>query len=49
MKGVKHFKKDGTEHKGKTHTYIITNHHVIADNINVEKKWNPVLKKKIDT
>ena len=35
--------------KGKTHTYIITNHHVIADNINVEKKWNPVLKKKIDT
>ena len=35
--------------KDETYTYVITNHHVIADNINVEKKWNPILKKKIDT
>ena len=31
------------------YTYVITNHHVIAENIKVKKKWNPVLKKKIDT
>lgn len=31
------------------HTYVITNHHVIANCINIEKKWNPVLKKKVDT
>jgi len=30
------------------HTYVITNHHVIANCINIEKKWNPVLKKKVD-
>ena len=28
------------------YTYVITNHHVIADSIHVEKKWDPVLKKK---
>lgn len=31
------------------YTYVITNHHVISDCISVTKKWNPVLKKKIDT
>ena len=30
------------------YTYVITNHHVIADSIHVEKKWDPVLKKKTD-
>ena len=37
--------KNGDE----AHTYIITNHHVIAENIKVVKKWNPIYKKKIDT
>jgi len=26
---------------GKWHNYVLTCHHVIADNIKVEKKWNP--------
>jgi S1-C subfamily serine protease len=30
-------------------TYIVTNHHVIADCVNIRKSWNPVLKRKIDT
>ena len=33
----------------KVYTYVITNHHVINDCISVKKKWNPVLKKKVDT
>jgi S1-C subfamily serine protease len=37
------------KHNGEAHTYVLTNHHVIADNILVEKKWDPVLKKKVDT
>jgi len=37
------------KHNGEAHTYVITNHHVVADNIMVEKKWDPVLKKKVDT
>lgn len=36
-------------HNGEAYTYVITNHHVIADNIHIEKKWDPVLKKKVDT
>jgi S1-C subfamily serine protease len=35
--------------KGGYDTYIITNHHVIADCVNIRKTWNPVLKRKIDT
>lgn len=31
------------------HTYIITNHHVIANCVHIERKWNSVLKKKVDT
>lgn len=31
------------------HTYVITNHHVISNCINIERKWNSVLKKKVDT
>lgn len=34
--------------KGEVHTYVLTNHHVIADNVKVEKKWNPVTKRKED-
>ena len=30
------------------YTYVITNHHVIADSVHVEKKWDPVLKRKVD-
>jgi len=37
------------KHDGKVHTYVITNHHVISSCIHIIKKWNPVLKKKIDT
>jgi S1-C subfamily serine protease len=36
------------KHDGEVHTYVITNHHVIADCVNVEKKWDPVLKRKVD-
>ena len=34
---------------GEVYTYVITNQHVVSDNIKVVKKWNPVLKRKIDT
>ena len=37
------------EFKKESCTYVITNHHVISDNIKVQKKWNPILKKKVDT
>ena len=37
--------KNGDE----AHTYIITNHHVISENIKVVKKWSPIYKRKIDT
>ena len=30
------------------YTYVITNHHVISDSVHIEKKWDPVLKRKID-
>ena len=34
---------------GQVYTYVITNQHVVSDNIKVVKKWNPVLKRKVDT
>jgi len=37
------------KHNNEIYTYVITNHHVISDCINITKKWNPILKKKIDT
>ena len=37
------------KHDGEAHTYVLTNHHVVSDNIKVVKRWNPILKKKIDT
>ena len=36
------------KYKKEVYTYVITNHHVIADSINIDKKWDPVLKRKID-
>jgi len=36
------------EHKGEVYTYVITNHHVISDSVKIEKKWDSVLKRKID-
>ena len=30
------------------YTYVITNHHVISDSVHVDKKWDPVLKRKVD-
>ena len=33
---------------GEVYTYVLTNHHVISDNVKVEKKWNPVTKRKED-
>ena len=36
------------EHEGEVYTYVITNHHVISDCVNVQKKWDPILKRKVD-
>ena len=36
------------KHKDEVYTYVITNHHVIADSVHLEKKWDPVLKRKVD-
>lgn len=36
------------KHKDEVHTYVITNHHVIADSVKIEKKWDSVLKRKVD-
>ena len=36
------------EHDEEVYTYVITNHHVISDSVKVEKKWDPVLKRKVD-
>uniref|UniRef100_A0A6M3L5J6 Putative trypsin-like peptidase domain containing protein n=1 Tax=viral metagenome TaxID=1070528 RepID=A0A6M3L5J6_9ZZZZ len=33
---------------GGNSTYILTNHHVVENNIEVQKKWSPLLKKKVD-
>ena len=41
---VVYSKKHGEE----VHTYVITNHHVIADSVKIEKKWDSVLKRKTD-
>ena len=30
------------------YTYVITNQHVIDDSVHIEKKWDPVLKRKVD-
>ena len=29
-------------------TYVLTNHHVVENNIEVQKKWSPLLKRKVD-
>jgi len=36
------------KHDGEVYTYVITNHHVIADSVSIQKKWDPVLKRKVD-
>ena len=36
------------KHKDEVYTYVITNHHVIADSVHLEKKWDPVVKRKVD-
>ena len=36
------------KHKNEVYTYVITNHHVIADSVKIEKKWDSVLKRKVD-
>ena len=35
-------------YKDEVYTYIITNQHVINDSVHIEKKWDPVLKRKVD-
>ena len=35
-------------YKDEVYTYVITNHHVISDSVHVDKKWDPVLKRKVD-
>lgn len=37
------------DYNDEVYTYVITNHHVIDECISVRKKWNPVLKRKVDT
>jgi len=36
------------KHKDEVYTYVITNHHVISDSVKIEKKWDPVHKRKMD-
>ena len=36
------------KHDGEVYTYVITNHHVISDSVKIEKKWDPVHKRKMD-
>ena len=36
------------KHDGEYHTYVITNHHVVSNCIHLEKKWDPVIKRKVD-
>ena len=36
------------KYKDEVYTYIITNQHVIDDSVHIEKRWDPVLKRKID-
>jgi len=35
-------------YKDEVYTYIITNQHVIDDSVHIEKRWDPVLKRKVD-
>jgi len=35
-------------YKDEVYTYIITNQHVINDSVHIEKRWDPVLKRKVD-
>ena len=36
------------KYQDEVYTYVITNHHVVADSVKVEKKWDSVLKRKVD-
>ena len=36
------------EYNKDVYTYVITNHHVVAESIQIEKKWDPILKRKVD-
>ena len=36
------------KYKDEVYTYIITNQHVIDDSVHIEKRWDPVLKRKVD-
>jgi len=36
------------EYEGEVYTYVITNHHVISDSVHLDKKWDPILKRKVD-
>ena len=36
------------KYKDEVFTYIITNQHVIDDSVHIEKRWDPVLKRKVD-
>ena len=36
------------KYNDEVYTYVITNHHVISDSVHIEKKWDPVLKRKVD-
>ena len=37
------------KYNDEVYTYVITNHHVVADSVKVEKKWDSVLKRKVDS
>ena len=36
------------KYNDEVYTYVITNHHVVSDSVKVEKKWDSVLKRKVD-
>ena len=36
------------KHGDEVHTYVVTNQHVISDSVSILKKWDPVLKRKVD-
>jgi len=36
------------EYNKEVYTYVITNHHVVSESIQIEKKWDPILKRKVD-
>jgi len=38
----------GLGENGMHSTYILTNHHVVTNNIEVKKKWSPLLKRNVD-